>query len=95
MKLFFIAALVAAQCTPGAPTNPPAPAPTVTVPIVDAGPDATVEAGAPDPIALELCYENFQALNPDLSKADVIALFCSTPAALAPWALRAAAKRAQ
>lgn len=95
LKTLLLVALVAAQCTPGTPTPTPAPIPTVTIPIVDAGPDATVEAGAPDPLALKLCYENFQALNPDLQKSEVIAIFCSTPAALAPWALRAAAKRAQ
>lgn len=80
-----------AQCTPT--SSPPAPTPAPAPVTQDASAPVAVDAG-PDPIALELCVENFEALNPDLPKDQVIDTFCSGPAALAPWELRAASKRA-
>ena len=84
MKLALFAALVltmayTAACTPGMPPSPsPPPTPTATVP--DAGPDH---------LALDLCIENFAALNPGLSPSEIEALFCTGPDALAPWSRRA------
>lgn len=73
---------VAAQCTPGAPVPPPPPvSQDASVPVSD-------DAGAaptPDPISLELCIENFEALNPGLSRDQVVSIFCSSPTDLAPW----------
>lgn len=80
---------VAAQCTPG--TAPPAPPPPSSQ---DASVPVTEDAGT-DPIALRLCLENFEQLNPCdpqiscLTEAQIQALFCSTPEALAPWARQA------
>lgn len=83
---------VAAQCTPGNPAPPPAPpvSQDASIPVsVDAG-----MAPTPDPIALELCIENFEALNPGLSRDQIINVFCSSPTDLAPWAHRSAVKGA-
>jgi hypothetical protein len=76
-----LGALGSFSCTPASspiPTTGPEP------PIVDAG---------PDPIALELCLENFSALNPDLSASEVELLFCTGPDALAPWSKSARTER--
>lgn len=83
---------VAAQCTPG--SAPPAPPPPVTQ---DASAPVSTDSGvdaAPDPISLELCIENFEALNPGLSRDQVISTFCSSPTDLAPWVRHAAIKGA-
>lgn len=92
MKLLLAAVLAVAQCAPG--TAKPDPTPTATVTVPDP-PPPIVDAGQ-DPIALELCLENFAALNPCvpdlscLSKAQLQAIFCATPEDLAPWVKQAA-----
>lgn len=80
---------VAARCGPGG--APPAPPPPSSL---DASAPVEADAGT-DPIALRLCLENFEQLNPCdpqiscLTEAQIQALFCSTPEALAPWARQA------
>jgi hypothetical protein len=76
-----LGALSSVSCTPA---SSPTPTTGSDAPPVDAG---------PDPIAPELCIENFSALNPDLSTSEVELLFCTGPDALAPWSKRARAKR--
>lgn len=53
---------------------PVPPDPVVTTPDPAPSPAPT---SSPDPTALQLCLDNFQALNPDLPPAQVEELFCT------------------
>lgn len=83
MRLVLLAALLAATCQHPDPTGTGQQPP--PDPVTDLPPDNGDDAGAPtpeptsspDPTALQLCLDNFQALNPDLPPAQVEELFCT------------------
>ncbi len=88
--LLIAAALLAATCQHGDPTGPwPIPPPD---PVTDFPPDGgDASAPSPDPTALQLCLDNFQALNPDVPRDQLEQLFCTGDQLLA-WHRQALVK---
>lgn len=74
-RLLLALALSASTCTALQPPAPqPAPDPVASVPDPAPTPAPT---SSPDPTALQICLDNFQALNPDLPRDQLEQLFCS------------------
>lgn len=61
-------------CAALQPTPAPAPDPVASAPDPTPQPAPTSQ---PDPTALQLCLDNFQALNPDVPRDEIERLFCS------------------
>lgn len=76
-RLLLALALSASTCTA---LQPPAPQPAPDPDPVASAPDPTptpAPTSQPDPTALQLCLDNFQALNPDVPRDQLEQLFCS------------------
>lgn len=100
MKSLLLAALLAATCQHGNPTGTGSPPP--PDPVSDFPPDggdssapipapSSVPMPAPDTTALQLCLDNFQALNPDVPREQLQELFCTGDQLLA-WHRQALVK---